>query len=104
MNLIVTCRELRYAGETYLRGARFEASDKDAKLLKAVKKAADAPADPVPMREAASVRPAQPVAELPAEPDAPEASEPEQAEVPEAEGAETMPRRAYRRRDLKAED
>lgn len=47
-------REVRYAGVTYLAGDTFDASDKDAKLLKAIKKAvaaAEEPAVEIPKEE-----------------------------------------------------
>lgn len=43
---LVALKELRYAGTNYLPGASFEASDRDARLLKAVKKAGDPPPAP----------------------------------------------------------
>jgi hypothetical protein len=86
--LIVTCRELKYAGKTHLRGARFEASPKDAKLLKAIAKAADAPPS-APVRKVAETRAPAPVvaAAMQAEPD-----------------AETPAPRYYRTRRLRPQD
>ena len=43
MKLVLTCREMPYDGKVLYEGDEFEASDKDAKVLKAIKKAADAP-------------------------------------------------------------
>lgn len=43
MVLLVATRELRYAAKQYMTGDRFEASDKDARILKGIKKAKDAP-------------------------------------------------------------
>lgn len=98
MELIVTCRELQYAGKTYLTGARFEASDKDAKLLKAINKAADAPAPTKPLREAASVTPPPATVE-------PQLDTPPEPEAAADEGApEGTSSRAYRTRRLKAEE
>lgn len=42
MPMLKAIREVRYASVTYRPGDTFEASDKDAKILKAVKKAEDA--------------------------------------------------------------
>lgn len=41
MPRLIAIKELRYAGLTYLAGTPFEASDKDAKLLKLIGKAKD---------------------------------------------------------------
>lgn len=80
---LVALKELRYAGATYLPGAMFEAADKDARLLKAVKRAADA-----------STKPAKPAhVDIPAPP-AKEAEEPSPEFVPGH----------YQRRDMRAED
>lgn len=92
--LIVTCRELRYAGKPYLRGERFTATDKDAKTLKAIKKAAAAPEPPLVVEPEATP---QPEAEASAKPEADAGPEPE-AEAP---GPQRAP---YRTRRLKAED
>lgn len=60
-------REVRYGGATYLPGASFEASDKDAKLLVAIKKAeyggvAKNKTDlPAPKTEEAPVEPEAPL-------------------------------------------
>lgn len=102
MELIVTCRELQYAGKTYLTGARFEATEKDAKLLKAINKAADAPAKPAkPLREAASVAPPPPAPP-------PEGTELrlDALDVPAAERdlAAAPEGRPYRTRRLKSEE
>lgn len=40
---LIALKPLRYAGKSLLSGDEFEASAKDAKLLKAIRKAADAP-------------------------------------------------------------
>lgn len=101
MELIVTCRELQYAGKTYLTGARFEATDKDAKLLKAINKAADAPAPTKPLREVASVAPPAPT-EAKAEPDPEPAPELDPAE-PQLDTPDAAAK-PYRTRRLKAEE
>lgn len=44
MVLLVATRELRYAAKQYELGDTFEASDKDARILQAIKKAKKAPA------------------------------------------------------------
>jgi hypothetical protein len=41
---LVATKSFSYAGKRLVKGAKFEASDKDARLLKAVGKAKDAPA------------------------------------------------------------
>lgn len=95
--LIVICAELRYAGKSLPKGTRFEASEKDAKVLKAIRKCADAPAV-APVRKVAETRP------LPApEPEAVRAEDPT---IPDAPAAESLvpPARQYRTRRLKAED
>lgn len=91
--LIVTCRELRYAGKPYLKGSRFHATDKHAKILKAVKKAADAPAQPTGPLRMADVPPPAPV-------EAPAAEAPTEEPAAEIEPVQ----RYYRTRRLKAED
>lgn len=91
--LIVTCRELRYAGKSYLKGARFVATDKHAKVLKAIRKAADAPPPAAPVRKVAETAPPPIVAEPLADP------------VTEASDVElARPRRLYGTRRMKAED
>lgn len=45
---LVALKPLRYAGKSLLSGDEFEASAKDARLLKAIRKAADAPVQVVP--------------------------------------------------------
>lgn len=47
MKLIVTYRELQYAGRTYLRGEAFEASPKHARILTLIRKAEYAVDKPV---------------------------------------------------------
>jgi hypothetical protein len=95
MTLVVKSRELKWAGETLLRGAKVEPkSDRDRKhldLLLKIGKVEEAPA-PAPARHAATVQPRSLKAEEP-------------AAEPEAPPAEAEPKtRTYRRRDLKAED
>ena len=46
MPILKALREVRYASITYQAGETFEATDKDAKVLKAVRKATDAEAAP----------------------------------------------------------
>lgn len=53
---LIALKLLRYAGKSLLSGDEFEASVKDARLLKAIKKAADAPVEvvePEPPKELA---------------------------------------------------
>jgi len=91
--LIVTARELRYAGKTHLNGARFDASEKDARVLKAIGKADDAPPAPTPVRKVAeTVAPPAPV----------ETTEPKsEQDLLAPPVARSFP---YRTRRLKAED
>lgn len=49
MVLLVATREVRYAAKQYRLGDKFEASEKDARILKAIKKAKDAPPTPAPV-------------------------------------------------------
>ena len=100
--MVVINKGLHYAGQSYNVGDRYEATHVDAGWQKKTLRADLAPADPVPMREAASVRPAQlaPDLEIVSETDV----EFEASGADEAEVFETPARRAYRRRDLKAED
>jgi hypothetical protein len=58
-DLIVTAREIRYDKKPYKRGERFTATEKDAKVLKLLKKVEDAP--PLkPVRKVAETKPAPP--------------------------------------------
>ncbi len=45
---MIATREVKYAGKTHLKGDELEASVKDAKVLRAAKKAIDAPPDVQP--------------------------------------------------------
>lgn len=98
--LIVTARELRYGGKSLVRGARFTASEKDAKVLKLVRKAEDAP-PAAPLRKVATTAPPPPPS-APVEPEeaAPPVTPAEDAPAPVEEEAA----RPYRTRRLKAED
>ena len=77
--LVVLAERLPYGRNVYRRGEEFEASDKDARLLKFIRKAADAVAPPPPAKVKAIVQ------EVPAEPPVPLSSH-------------------YLRRDMRAED
>ena len=92
--MIVTTREMRYAGKTYLRDAEFEASDKDAKILTAVRKAAPAP-ERKPVRQVATTKPPEPKLET--------ASKAEVSALT-TDDAPTTGGRFYATRRLKAED
>ena len=94
--LIVTARELRYARKSHLKGARFHASDKDAKVLKALGKADDAPDEVKPVRKVAETVAPAPTPVV-AEPMAEPLAEPTDAEL-------ALPRRFYGTRRMKAED
>lgn len=115
--LIVSTRELRYAGRTMLHGDRFDASDKDAKILKAIRKAEDVPArygqpmgevatTQLPLAAAPDPDPFEPPAVTPAPAPAPTPAAPE----PPASKSEARPksgpvkRPKYQTRDLRAED
>lgn len=95
-------RELRYAGVTLKPGDIFEASDKDAKVLKLIKKATVAPAVTRATQKPPKVEKvmAPEVAPLPVE--APATVEAKT----ETETSDQMGygRQGYRRRDLRSED
>lgn len=89
--LEVIGRALRYAKVEYKAGETFEASDKDAKVLKAVKRAKDAAAEaPKPV---AAPRPAVETRVM--TPEVPVSSD---------DGDSSTTRRRYRRNDMRAED
>jgi hypothetical protein len=109
--LIVTAREIRYGRKALARGERFEASEKDAKVLKAIGKAEDAPPKPVrrvaetkaPARkvEAEDAPAAPPVVEPTPEPE----EKPARATRAEALSTDDVPAAPrYSTRRLKAED
>lgn len=88
--LIVKVKELRYNKKTYLRGDTFEASEKDANVLKTIGKAGD-PDQKSPLRSAAPA-PAQ-------------AARPRNTLTLESESADRPRGRGrYARRDLRSED
>lgn len=92
MKLVVACRELRYAGKTLYEGDAFDASDKDAKVLVAVKKA-KMPDDKSAARAAARQQSDLPLSPAVAQPEAPQ---------PVAGAPEPTARPRYRRRDMTA--
>jgi hypothetical protein len=90
--LIVTAKEFRYAGRSMAAGETFDASDKDARLIKATGKAADAPGDlPAPPKPPITRAPRMRFPQPPITP-AQEA----------AKGAEQS--NIYERRDMRAKD
>lgn len=91
MKLVVTAKELRYGGRQMRAGDEFEASDKDARTLKAVRKAADAP--PAQVKRSMP----QPPEPKPVEPAASEEDQPRRRGRPS--GAAW-----YGRRDMRAEE
>lgn len=91
MKLIVTAHELHYDGRAHMKGETFDASEKHAQLLKLLKKAADAPANPMGHVETTRPAPSPPAEEASA--------------ISEVVGEDAPKRsRVYRRRDLTAED
>lgn len=92
--LEVIAKAVRYAGKEYRFGQTFDASDKDAKVLKAIKKVKDA-APEVPKTQRVPER--KPVVEtrvMAAE-----------APAPTADGSDgEASRRRYRRSDMRSED
>lgn len=122
MDLIVTVRELHYAGKARFRGERFQASEGDGKLLKLLKKAEDPPAQgpvgqvattaapvietPAPVvaeaAESAAAEPVEPAAEPEPAADPEPEPEPDSASDPSADAETKTP--PYRTRRLKAED
>lgn len=100
MKLVVTAKELRYGGRQMRAGDEFEASDKDARTLKAVRKAADAPpqvkrsmpAPPAPKPEASLAPKLDTRAMTPGE------------GTMAADEEQTRIRRRYGRRDMQAEE
>lgn len=92
--MTVTCRELYYDKKSYRYGEQFEASEKDAKVLKLIGKATDEQKAP-PLRAADP----QPVKSKPAV---------QQQSSFVAEGEPVQPegrgRRRYRRTDMQSED
>lgn len=97
--------ELRYAGKTVRPGDQFDASEKDAKILKAIRKAIDAPVVPKTQKPPRVEKPAPVAPVVQAEP---VAVEPMKADVIETKDVDSdghgYGRQAYRRRDLRAED
>jgi hypothetical protein len=69
MPMLKATRELRYAGVTLMPGDTFDASDKDARVLKAIKKAEDA--SEAKPRTVDLPAKAMKATEAPAEPEAP---------------------------------
>jgi hypothetical protein len=107
--LVVKQRELRYAGKTMYQGDEFEASEKDAKILKMINKASDAP-----VVRASRVPTPQPSAKVintdpgVVTPEAPPVVVPEQSETqpevqPESPVEETAEQRVTRRRALRSQ-
>jgi hypothetical protein len=96
---IVATREIQYAGKRVLAGERFDATEKDAKIYIAVKRAT-----PVPDRvEAPAMLMTMTAPEFHAAPEA--AAPPEAPEAPKEEAAPEAPAhpRQYHRRDMVAE-
>ena len=87
MPMLKATRTVRYGRIEYKAGETFEASDKDARVLIAIKKAVFGPAS----------MPGPAIVDRQPAPAAPKAEEP--APVPFE-----RPRRQYRRRDMRAED
>lgn len=92
---IIATKQMRYASRRLEAGESFEASDRDAKVLIAARKASKkAVFNPTNL----PVRAAEPVAE----------ADPSPISEPETEAAQDAPatprKRTYQRRDLKAED
>jgi hypothetical protein len=109
-DLIVTARELRYDKKPYKRGERFTASEKDAKVLKMLRKVEDAPEN-APVRKVAETQapPAKVEAESVVEVVPDPASEPEAKPGPTARAMMTddmpeAPQGRYRNRALKSDD
>jgi hypothetical protein len=99
-------RELRYAGKTLQPGDIFDASEKDAKVLKQIKKAADAPVVPRATQKPPKVEKVATPEVLP-DPVTPPAvvDAATEAETKESDPAPTgYGRQGYRRRDLRSED
>ncbi len=86
MVLLVATREMRYAAKQYNRGDQFEASDKDARILKAIKKATDAPEEKAPPPRAPLPR-----ATAPTPPPGPTLNATPVARVPEAAAPKAEP-------------
>lgn len=99
---LVATQKLRYGAKEYQVGETFEASDKDASVLKAIRKAADAPqqepARPAPLPRQTSLPPvpASPLAVKPPAAEEPKVEEkvepaPEPKTAPKVETVEPVP-------------
>jgi hypothetical protein len=99
MPRLIALKEVRYARRTHVPGtdsAEFEASEKDAKVLKAIGKAADAPAKRAPAKQAKQMRAEEP-AKVEPQVTQPVAPGSDMFETSQAAGT-------YGRRDMRAED
>lgn len=106
MKLMAT-RRLRYNLQSLQPGDEFEAKPRDAMILKAAKKAVDAPPEPAPVRKPPPPEPLPEPSE-PLEPpqlaDVPVAAErPGSSQEPIAATGAPRRRRTYRRRDMNAD-
>jgi hypothetical protein len=109
-DLIVTAREIRYDKKALKRGERFTATEKDAKVLKLLKKVEDAPAFK-PVRKVAETKAPEPKPIEAAVEAAPVEAAPVEVEAPKtatrALTTDDMPEATpgrYRNRALKSED
>lgn len=105
MKLVAT-RDMRYAQRKVRKGEEFEAPDRDAKILKLIKKAVDAPPIPAAPVVAHSLRTAPALAQTQTRAIEAEEEPARPARKPRAtaEGDKPKAKRRYKRRDMRAED
>ena len=101
---MIALKTLRYGTRSLRAGDEFDASPRDAKLLKVIGKAELPPPTPAPKLRPVRAKPAEPAATVPAE-DTPPLFDPAPAEAAPASPDSEPPasKRAYTRRDLRAE-
>ncbi len=118
MVLLVATKKLRYDGKELVPGNQFEASEKDAMILRAIEKAQDAPPPvvleprrvPLPKKTAMTPAPPEPapspVVEAMSEPVKVVEPTPETVQIePTIDAEEPVPHVSrYKRRDLQAQE